>query len=107
MTEIGTPRGTVWWGCASVIHSVVRKLRSTCCVPGPGDAKAARTQPSFCGVGRREKHLRMRAEEPTGVGRECRWGEAAWVRRGVRRTERSLWPKLRVTKGSFWEVIRS
>lgn len=46
-------------------------------MPGPRDTKAAGTQPSSCGVSRREKLLRMRAEEPTwgeqgaGVGRGC------------------------------------
>ena len=76
-------------------------------MPGPGDAKAAGTQPSFRGVGRREKHLRRGQRSRLGVGREWSRGEAAWVRGGVRRTERPLWTKLRVTKGSFWEVIRS
>ena len=46
-------------------------------MPGPGDAKAAGTQLSFCMVVRGEKHLRMRAEEQTWggqgveVGRGC------------------------------------
>lgn len=46
-------------------------------MPGPRDTKAAGTQPSSCGVSRREKLLRMRAEELTwgeqgaGVGRGC------------------------------------
>ena len=76
-------------------------------MPGPGDAKAAGTQPSSCGVSRREKLLRVRAEEPTWGEQGAEMGRGCLSKVGSRRTERSSWPKQGVTKSRFREVIRS
>lgn len=83
---------------------------------GPGNTKAAKEGTALLFQGgeqhRREKYLGMkgRGADP-GAGREWRLGEDAWqgmagVRWRGRRgralgTERPLWPKLEVTKGSL------